>query len=271
MAFFRGIGISRLTLLINSVGSIESRAAYLVALKQYVEPYLAEFSDEGKARFAGNPLRMLDTKNARELEILEAAPKLTEYISPDERAHLDAVCGYLSDAGLAYEVDPFLVRGFDYYTRTAFEVQSPDLDAQNALGGGGRYNKLVEEIGGPATPGIGFGIGIERTLIALQRLAVEMPLPPGPAAFVVTLGDAARKVGVKLLGQLRASGIAAGMEYGPRSMKAQMRAANDSQARYAVIIGDDEVTASVVQFKNLADSSQQAVPIDGVVDALRQA
>jgi histidyl-tRNA synthetase len=270
LAFFRRVGVSRFLVKINSVGSSESRGAYLNALKEYVAPYLAEFGEDGQRRFETNPLRMLDTKNPRELEILAKAPKLTEYLSPEEREHFETVCGYLADAGVDYDVDPYRVRGFDYYTKTAFEVQSPDLGAQNALGGGGRYNKLVEELGGPRTPGIGFGMGVERVLIALQNLGVDMPLPPGPTAFVVTLGDAARKSGIKLLADLRAAGIPAEIEYGGRSMKAQMRGANDSKAEYALILGDDEVAAGIVQVKNMAESTQESVPLSSIVERLRR-
>ncbi len=268
LAFFSAIGIKNLTLKLNSVGSTESRAAYLVALKDYVQPFLAEFSAEGQNRYETNPLRLLDTKNPRELEILAYAPHLSAYLTDDERAHHAAVMGYLTDAGVAYENDPFLVRGFDYYTKTAFEIQSPDLGAQNALGGGGRYNQLVETIGGPPTPGIGFGLGVERALIALQALGVEMPPPPAPTAYVITLGDAAKPVGVKLLADLRRNGIAAETEYGARSMKAQMRAADKAKASYAVILGDDEVAQGVVQLKNLNDSWQHKVPLAEVADWL---
>jgi len=268
LAFFRRVGVRSLTLKLNSVGSVESRAAYLIALKAFVEPHLAEFSPEGQARFGTNPLRLLDTKNARELEILADAPRLSAHLSDDERAHHETLQGYLTDAGVAYENDPFLVRGFDYYTKTAFEIQSPDLGAQNALGGGGRYNSLVERIGGPPTPGIGFGLGVERTLIALQALAVEMPPAPSPSAYIITVGETARPAGVKLLAGLRAAGIAADTEYGARSMKAQMRAADRARARYAVILGDDEIAQGVVQLKSLADGWQHRVPLAEVVEWL---
>ena len=268
LAFFRTVGIKNLTTKINSVGSVESRAAYLVALKAFVEPHLAEFSAEGQGRFQTNPLRLLDTKNARELQILAEAPTLSAYLTDEERDHHEAVTGYLSDAGVAYENDPFLVRGFDYYTKTAFEIQSPDLGAQNALGGGGRYNKLVEEIGGPPTPGIGFGLGVERALIALQALAVEMPPPPAPKAYLIIQGTAARPQAIKLLADLRAAGIAADMDYGSRSMKAQMRAADRAQARFALILGDDEIARGEVQLKSLFDGWQHHVPLSEAVEWL---
>ena len=268
LAFFRRIGIRNLTLKLNSVGSFESRAAYLIALKEFVAPYLSEFSIEGQARYETNPLRLLDTKNARELEVLADAPHLAAYLSDEERLHHEILTGYLSDADVPFQSDPFLVRGFDYYTKTAFEIQSPDLGAQNALGGGGRYNKLVEEIGGPPTPGIGFGLGVERALIALQALSVEMPPPPAPTAYLILQGQAARPVGIKLLADLRAAGIAAETEYGARSMKAQMRAADKARARYALILGDDEVAQNVIQMKNLFDGWQHTIPLTEAVEWL---
>jgi len=268
LAFYRRIGIRNLALKLNSVGSMQSRAEYLTALKAYVEPYLSEFSGEGQARYESNPLRLLDTKNTRELEILRDAPKLTNFLADDERAHFETVCGYLQDSGIPYDLDPYLVRGFDYYTKTAFEIQSPDLGAQNALGGGGRYNKLVEEIGGPPTPGIGFGLGVERALIALQALNVEMPPAHAPTAYIVTQGDAARPVGVKLLADLRAAGIASEIDYGPRSMKVQMKAADRAHARYALILGDDEIAQGIIQLKNLHDGWQHTVPLAEAVEWL---
>ncbi|MBV9848842.1 MAG: histidine--tRNA ligase [Armatimonadetes bacterium] len=269
LAFYRRIGISELTLKLNSVGSALSRAAYLTALKAHVEPHLGEFSEEGRARFAHNPLRMLDTKNARELEILRAAPALTEYLSDEERAHFETLCRYLQDAGVPYDLDPYLVRGFDYYTKTAFEIQAPSIQtAQNALGGGGRYNRLVSEIGGPNTPGIGFGLGIERTLLVLQEIGADMPPAPGPVAFLVTQGERARPVGVRILAELRASGISADTAYGASSMKAQLRAADRARARYAVILGDDEVAQDVVQLKSLTGGWQHAVPVAEIAEWL---
>jgi len=268
LTFFRTIGIKNLTLKLNSVGSIESRAKYLPELKAYVEPFLDEFSEEGKGRFARNPLRLLDTKNKRELQILSDAPKLSAYLTAEEAEHLETLTGYLNDAGVGYVLDPTLVRGFDYYTKTAFEIQSPDLGAQNALGGGGRYNKLVEELGGPATPGIGFGLGIERALIALQAIGADVPIPPGPTAQIVVLGDRAKPVAVRLLSDLRSAGIASNIEYGSRNIKGQMRAAERARAKFAVILGDNEIETGEVQIKNLAEYKQEAIAIGTVKDWL---
>jgi histidyl-tRNA synthetase len=160
------------------------------------------------------------------------------------------------------------VRGFDYYTKTAFEIQSPDLGAQNALGGGGRYNKLVEEIGGPPTAGIGFGLGVERALIALQSLEVEMPTETVPKAYIIIQGDAARPVGIKLLADLRAAGISAQTEYGARSMRAQMKAADRARAHYALILGDEEIAQGTIQLKSLYDGWQHMIPLSEAVEWL---
>lgn len=268
MAFFRKLGLPNLILKINSVGSVDSRAGYLEALKAYVAPHLSSFTEIGQSRFEKNPFRLLDTKDEKELAILANAPKISEYLSDDERQHLETVCGYVADAGTPYELDPYLVRGFDYYTRTAFEIQSPDVGAQSAVGGGGRYNRLVEELGGKPTPGIGFGIGVDRTMIALQSLGLDVPVPPGPAAFIVTLGDAARQAGIKILSDLRGQGVSADIDYTGRSMKAQMRAADRARARYAVILGDNEIAAGVAQLRNLADSEQKSIPLADLIGTL---
>jgi len=268
LAFFTAAGLTNLTVKINSVGSPESRAAYLGALKAFVEPHLAEFSEEGKTRFETNPLRMLDTKSERELEILAGAPSLPDYLTDSERAHFESVLGYLSDAGYAHTVDPHLVRGFDYYTLTAFEVQSGDLGAQNAVGGGGRYNKLVEELGGKPTPGIGFGLGFDRMLMALQQLGVDIPLPPGPDVYLVADGDAARGEAIRLAAQLRARGIAVDVDYNKRSVKAQMRAADGARAKSAVFLDDAAIESGTAQVRDMAAAKQTPVALAELAQVL---
>jgi histidyl-tRNA synthetase len=165
MAFFTRLGVTRLTLKLNSVGTIASRARYIEALRAFAEPLLPEMSEDNRRRFRENALRMLDSKDERDQRLLADAPLLTDFLDDDSRAHLDQLRLYLTGMGVDFEMDPRLVRGFDYYTRTAFEIQSPDVGAQSTLAGGGRYDRLVEDLGGPPTPGIGFGLGIERALI----------------------------------------------------------------------------------------------------------
>jgi histidyl-tRNA synthetase len=177
---------------------------------------------------------------------------------------------YLSECDVRFEIDPNLVRGFDYYTKTAFEIVHPDLGAQNSIGGGGRYDGLVEECGGPPTPGIGFGIGTERCLIVLDELGIELPIADErPAAYVIALGDAARPVAVRLLKELRSEGIAADMDYAGRSMKAQMRQADRSGARYALIMGDDEIDQRCITVKDMKEGGQQSIPVSEIAGRVK--
>ena len=262
MAFFTRLGIQRLTLKLNSVGTKESRAKYVDALRDYARPYLSEMSEDNQRRFEQNALRMLDSKSERDQELLKDAPLLSNYLDDESRAHFDALQQLLTNMGIGYEIDPRLVRGFDYYVRTAFEIQSPDVGSQSALAGGGRYDALVEELGGPPTPGIGFGLGIERTLIALQTAQVFMPDAPGLTAYLCPLGETARKACVLLLAQLRASRIACDMDYARRKKMAQMlEAADFARARYALVIGDDEVRDGTVQVRELKTQQKETVPV----------
>lgn len=269
MAFFTRLGVSRLTLKLNSVGTPPSRARYVDALRAWAEPLLPEMSEDNQRRFRENALRMLDSKNERDQALLNDAPQIADFLDDDSRAHFDTLQSYLTGLGIEYAIDPKLVRGFDYYTRTLFEIQSPDVGAQSALAGGGRYDKLVEEIGGPATPGIGFGLGIERTLIALEAANVPVPFPAGLTAFVCPLGEAARAACVNLLSHLRSAGVAADMSYSGRKMKALLEQADKAGATYALIVGDDEVEQGTVQVRELRTAQQTSVPAAHIAEALR--
>jgi histidyl-tRNA synthetase len=266
---YRRIGIDRLTLKINSVGCPDCRPKHREALLAYARPLLDQMSADNQRRFQENPLRMLDSKDERDQQLLANAPALTDYLCGECRAHFDELQENLRRLDIAFELDPKLVRGFDYYTKTAFEVQSPDLGAQSTLCGGGRYDGLVEELGGPATPAVGCGIGVERALVALQSLGRELPVAAGPIAFLVTLGDEARKAGVNILSDLRTAGVSADMDYSRKGMKAQMREADRSGARYALILGDNELTAGVVQLKELKTGAQDQVPLVSLAEALK--
>jgi histidyl-tRNA synthetase len=269
MMFFKRLGIPRLTLKINSVGTAESRARYVAALREFAEPLLGEMSEDNRRRYETNALRMLDSKSERDQQLLESAPLLSDYLDDESRSHHELLLGYLDDLGVTYEADPRLVRGFDYYVKTAFEVQSPDVGAQSALAGGGRYDKLVESIGGLPTPGIGFGLGIERTLIALEALRASVPEANGPVAFLCPLGDQARKASVRLLASLRESGVAADVDYTGRRMKGMLEQADISRARYAIIIGDDELASSVANVRDMTTKTQETVPLASLVERLK--
>lgn len=272
MEFYRTVGITEQELRINSVGTPASRAAYLDALREYASPRLSEYSAEGQHRFEANPLRMLDTKDPRDLELLEGAPKLVDYLDDGSRVHFIKLLGYLAKAGVAFIIDHRLVRGFDYYTRTAFEIVGSNLGAQSALGGGGRYDGLVAECGGPPTPGIGFGLGMERCMLVLDTLGIELPVEDErPLAFIVTLGDEekVRPAAVRLLSLLRAEGIAADMDYRYRKFGQQARTADDLGAQYLLVLGDGELERGVVGLRDQTTKEQRDVPIGEIVSTLQ--
>lgn len=271
MTFYRELGVSGQDLHINSVGTPESRRAYLDALRDYVRPFLSEMSAEGQTRFEVNPLRMLDTKDANDLRLLADAPHLVDYLDEESRVHFEKLQTYLTAAGVPFVVDHRLVRGFDYYTKTAFEIIGTGLGSQSTLCGGGRYDGLVEECGGPPTPGIGFGMGMERCLLTLDALGVELPIvAESPLVFLVTLGEESvvRPVAVKLLATLRAAGVASDMDYKSRKFGPQMKRADELGAPYTLILGEDEVAKSIVQLRDQATKEQRAVPLDQIVAEL---
>ncbi len=268
--FLRAIGIEA-TLKINSLGTMESRRGYIQLLREHLEAQRDNLSEDSRRRLETNPLRVFDSKDPRDHKALEGAPQLLPYLREHDAEsieHFERVCAILDDLGIAYEVDPLLVRGFDYYSRTAFEWVSDKLGAQSTVLGGGRYDGLVEELGGAPTPGIGFGCGIERLLLvraASEQAAIE---PSRLTAFVVTLGDNARAAAPKLVSRVRGAGLSCDRDFVGRSMKAQMREANRSRARYALIIGDDELTADTVSLKDLDAGEQRTLPLDEALRAM---
>ena len=270
MEFYRKLGIRNAELRINSVGCPVCRPAYIERLKAFAEPILEQMSGENQRRFRENPLRMLDTKSESDIKLLKDAPKLLDHLCEECRNHFAALQQYLRNLEIPFAIETGLVRGFDYYTNTAFEIIHPDLGSQNSIGGGGRYDGLVEECGGPPTPGIGFGIGTERCLIVLEELGIDLKVEDDrPVAFIVALGESAKPVAVRLLSDLRGRGIAADMDYAGKSMKAQMRLAGRLGARYALILGDDEIAESVVTLKDMDQGGEQKrIPLDSVDSVL---
>ncbi len=252
--FYTALGLRDVRVLVNSMGDATSRARYREVLLDYWRAHAPLIGDEME-RAEANPLRILDSKRPDWADMLERAPQLGEYLTDAPAAHFARVQEGLHDLGITFEIAPRLVRGFDYYTSTVFEFQTGALDAaQNALGGGGRYDRLAEEMGGPPTPGIGFGSGIERVLLACE--AEEVVLGSGARAdvFVVDLigtADAAR-----LLAEVRECGLAADRTYGGRSIKKQMSAADDSGARWTVILGAKEAARGMVAVRNMASGEQ---------------
>jgi histidyl-tRNA synthetase len=261
--FYEDLGLRRVSLLLNSMGTPQDRVTFVGVLRDYLLEHGRALGSEFLTRAESHPLRLLDSKVADWQDVLERAPQLTEHLSVASLHHFERVQHGLDALGIRYELSPRLVRGFDYYTATTFEFTSGALDAaQNAIGGGGRYDQLAEEMGGPPTPGIGFGIGIERVLIACDAEQVLTGVPGHLDAFVIdALGehDATQDATV-LVAELRAAGLGADRAYGGRSVKAQWKLADRSGARFGVMLAPKEAERGSVVAKDLHTGEQLEVP-----------
>ena len=257
--FLKSLGLNDLKLKINTVGCPKCRPVYRKKLQEYFSEYRTELCDDCKTRIEKNPLRLLDCKIDGEKDFMQDAPNIFTCLCDDCREHFSAVEKFLQAANLEFELDSRLVRGLDYYTKTAFEIQYTPLGAQSAVAGGGRYDGLVEEIGGDSTPGIGFAAGIERILIALEKQNLLKNIKNLPEFFIVAVGAEAEIFAFEILSKLRRKNISATMDFAKRSIKAQMKQAAKSGAKFAVIIGEDEVKNSNVTLKNLETSEQKII------------
>jgi histidyl-tRNA synthetase len=265
--FYRDVGLRGIRLLLNSMGSPEDRAQYVGVLREYLVAHASEVGDEFRTRAEEHPLRLLDTKDEAWQEVVERAPQLTEYLGNAAREHFEAVQRGLDAIGIEHELAPRLVRGFDYYTSTAFEFVSDELGAaQDAVGGGGRYDQLAEEMGGPPTPGIGFGIGIERVELARPRSSAARDETWLDAYVVDAMGGAGATV---LVAELRAAGLRADRAYGGRSVKAQWKLADRARARFGVMLGREEATRGHVVAKEMSTGEQLEVPREQLAGWLR--
>ena len=254
--FFKKLGLQQIELAVNSLGEPENRTAYVAALKSYFNDRLADLSPESQQTLEKNPLRVLDSKRPQDSDVIAGAPMINSFWSAEAAAHFDTVCNGLTSLGVPFSIDLKLVRGLDYYRGTTFEFRGGTLDsAQNALGGGGRYDGLVADLGGPDTPGVGFAIGLDRTLLACDDEGT-FPSPPDAAdVFVVDVGDGIDAL--LICAELRAAGIRTERSWDNRSMKAQMKAANRSGARFAVLIGEDERLAGIALLRDLRSDAEQ--------------
>ena len=257
--FFNLLGLGGLYLYLNSIGCKMCRPKYLESLKGYYSAHLSGLCSDCKTRFEKNPLRLLDCKKPTCYDVAEAAPKSTDYLCRECKAHFEAVVGYLEALRLPFDLNHRLVRGLDYYTKTVFEIQPLGEGAQSALGGGGRYDDLIEELGGKPTPAIGFAAGMERIVLNLKRQKIPVPSLTAPPVFIAHLGNEAKLEAVKLASTLRKDGIAAIMAAGDRSLKGQLRQANSLGSSYAAIIGEDEVKSSAVTLRNMMTGEQKTV------------
>lgn len=267
---YQTIGIRNTRLRINSVGDLQSREAYKKTLKAYLKPHLPSMSELSRTRFEKNPMRILDSKEPEDQPVIEQAPLIGDSLSESSREHFNMVKKLLDDLGIDFEEDPYLVRGMDYYTETAFELISPDLGAQDALAGGGRYDLLIEEIGGEPTPAVGFAAGMERLLIACDELGIE--LDPGKSLdlYIVTMGGSAREWAMPVLQQVRGMGLSATMDYQGRSLKAQMKDANRAAANYTLIVGDHELARNRFTFRDMGASEEESLSLDEILERMQK-
>jgi len=260
----RNLGLKDLTIKINSLGVPKSREKYKNILREYFSDKIDQLSDESKKRFETNILRVLDSKDERDIKVVENAPMLIEHLDDESLQHFEKVKQILLAAGISFDIDPKLVRGLDYYTHTTFEVVSGSVGAQSALLGGGRYDNLIEELGGKATPGVGFAAGMERILLACENeKSLKLPEEKIDAYFVSLEKEIAQKV-YELALLFRRKGLTIELDYAGRSVKAQMREANKMNAKYVVFIGGEEFENDKIRLKNMENSDEQTLPITSI-------
>ena len=263
---FKSIGLRNYRLEITSLGDANSRAAHRVDLLKYIEKL--DLDDATRTRAAINPLRLFDDKRPEMKAAMQNAPLLLDYLSPESLANFTQVKKYLDQLGITYEVNPRMVRGLDYYTGTTFEFIHEDLGAQSGIGGGGRYDGLMEILGGQSLSGIGFGLGVDRALLAAQAEGVISADQFTSDLFIIPLGDDQKSVALSLAAQLRSVGIRTEIAFGDRALKGAMKAADKSGSRYVVIIGDDEVASGSVELKRMGDGTITSVKISELQKAL---
>ncbi|OYD08860.1 histidine--tRNA ligase [Paludifilum halophilum] len=266
--FYRTLGLDGVKVELNSVGCPRCRPIHREKLIEYLTPRKEELCKDCLSRLDRNPMRILDCKNESCREVTEKAPRMVDHLCDDCKSHFEEVQENLQLLDVPYVLNTQMVRGLDYYTQTAFEFVIEG--GAGSLGGGGRYNGLVEEIGGPEMPGIGFGLGLERTLLALEEQGLELPARYGVDCYVIALGDDAKKRAISLLKELREVGCSADRDYLDRKMKGQMKAADRMGARYAAILGENELKENRIKVKELATGNQETIQLDRLADYIRQ-
>jgi len=267
--FLTELGIDDLKLKINSIGCPDCRAKYREKLQDFLRPNLDKFCDTCKSRFDRNPMRMLDCKSPECNKLCVGAPQMINYLCDDCKKAFDELCSYLDKLGIVYEQDSSIVRGLDYYTKTAFEFVSDKLGSQATVCGGGRYDHLIEQLDGPETPGVGFGLGIERLLLILDAMEIDIPKPDLCDVFIAGLGENAKAYVLELAQKLRKEGKAVQFDVNERGLKAQLKYADRLNAKYVIIIGDDELEKGVAQFRDMGNSTQKEIKLDKILEEIK--
>lgn len=270
MDIYGRLGLHDLHVELNSVGCPQCRKVYREALQEFLKDRLADFCPTCQGRYSKNPLRIFDCKSPQCQQLVADAPTINQMLCNDCQAHFQQVQEYLRELKISFNLNPRLVRGLDYYTRTAFEIVAEGIGAQSAIGGGGRYDYLVEECGGPSLPGIGYAMGLERILLTLEEQQVSLPLPARKTIFLAAIGEEAQKAAAILAQDLRKAGLPAERDYQGRSLKAQLKTANRLEAFYTLIIGEEEMQKGIVQLRKMQESQQLGLPWPEVVPYLKK-
>jgi histidyl-tRNA synthetase len=268
VAAFADLGLREVRLLLNSLGDAECRPAYRAKLVEFLTGL--DLDEDTRKRIDINPLRVLDDKRPEVAAQVANAPVIADSLCGPCREHYDAVRGFLTDLGVSWEEAPRLVRGLDYYMRTTFEFVHDGLGAQSAVGGGGRYDGLSEQVGGPKLPGVGWALGVDRTVLALKAEGVEIATPAHCEVYAVALGATAKQLVVKTVAALRAAGIAADLAYGDRGLKGAMKGADRSGASLTLVIGERDLDAGVAQLKDMTSGEQVAVALDDIITTIEK-
>jgi histidyl-tRNA synthetase len=256
---YRRLGLKNLTVMINTVGDKESRGQYRKALEDHFRSHLSSLSEDSKIRFEKNILRILDSKSPEDQEAIAHAPSIQEFLTPFAKKHFETVCQLLTDLGLQWQINSRLVRGLDYYNHTVFEVASSHLGAQNALGGGGRYDGLIPLLGGPDIPSIGFATGLERILVAMHKQNVPFPTTPGPFIYFIGMDESARKMILPLLAKIRHSGVPSDMDLLGKKIQQALHLADQAKAKFVVVIGEEEMKSGKAMLKEM--ETRQSFPV----------
>lgn len=261
------IGLKNIELVLNSIGCPECRAKYHDALRAYFGEHISELCDTCKSRIDRNPMRILDCKSEICSELAKKAPKIIDYLCEECNEHFDAVKKYLDAANISYTLNPSLVRGLDYYTRTVFEFVSTDIGAQSSIGGGGRYDGLIEELGGKPTSGLGYAFGLDRVILTMQAQKIEMPAQNKCELYIAVMGDRANEKAFTLTNALHKCGIISDTDLCGRGLKAQMKYADKIGAQFTIVLGDNEIESGKAEIKNMATGEKKEISLgDNFID-----
>lgn len=268
-SLFKRLGLKGLTLQLNSIGSPSSRKEFTHALKSYLHPFFDELSVDSKERYHSNPLRILDSKDPHDKKLLQKAPKILDFLESDSKSHFEGVCKALDILEIPYVINPYLVRGLDYYTDTVFEITSEQLGAQNSLGGGGRYDGLIKELGGPDLPAFGFGAGLERIIQTMLAQNVSLPPPSSPKLFLIPLGEEAKIFCFSLMHELRENHLYVEMDLSGKKLKTAMRLADSLKAEFVAVVGDEELKNATIKIKEMRSGKEESLPLNQLASRLK--